>query len=163
MRLPGRHGYRLINGADGQRHLVDAGGVRYLTETEPGYWELALSGGNWAAVRQFAEDVLATPDPDGATEAAAPAGLPSLPASVTDPVTARMCAETGHSCIACPQAARNLGATAHNALGAVRAALDGTGSWERAGRKLGSLGRALEQWQAALDEHFAALEAWRKP
>jgi len=63
MRLPGQHGYTLITGTDGHRHLVDAGGVRYLTETEPGTWELAISAGNWAAIRQFAEDVLATPDP----------------------------------------------------------------------------------------------------
>lgn len=89
--------------------------------------------------------------------------LPPLPASVTDQVTAQMCRETGHSCPACSQDARNLGATAHNALGGVRAALRGAGSWERANRKMGELERALEKWQASLDAHFAALEGWRKP
>jgi hypothetical protein len=83
--------------------------------------------------------------------------LPPLPVDVTDPVTAAMCAETGHSCPACPTVARNLGANAHNALGAVKAALDGTGSWERARRELGDLERVLASWQAPLDGHFAAL------
>jgi len=90
------------------------------------------------------------------------ATLPPLPAEVTDPVTAQMCAETGHACIACPQDARNLAATAHNAHGAVAAALNGHGSWERAIRKLASLKNALETFQAASDAHFAVLEEWRK-
>jgi hypothetical protein len=89
--------------------------------------------------------------------------LPPLPAEVTDPVTAQMCAETGHSCIACPQDARNLAATAHNAHGAVNAALRGDGSWERADRKLASLKNALEKFGQASDAHFAALNEWRKP
>lgn len=89
--------------------------------------------------------------------------LPPLKADVTDPTTARMCQETGHSCPACPERARDLGATAHNALGAVRAALGGTGSWERARRKLDSLQRSLEAWQASVDEHFTALNEWRDP
>lgn len=89
--------------------------------------------------------------------------LPPLKAKVTDPTTAQMCQETGHSCPACPEDARDLGATAHNALGAVRAALAGTGSWERARRKLASLERSLETWQASVDEHFAALNGWRRP
>ena len=80
-----------------------------------------------------------------------------------DPATARMCAETGPSCTACPQDARYLGATAHTALGAVRAALIGTGSWERAHRKLGELERALEKWEVAVDGHFEALNEWREP
>jgi hypothetical protein len=80
---------------------------------------------------------------------------------ITDQVTAAMCAETGHSCAACPTVARNLGANAHNALGAVKAALDGTGSWERARRKLGDLERALALWQTILDAHFAALHGER--
>ena len=45
---------------------MDAGGVRYFTEMNPGFWELALGGGNWAAIEQFAKHILATPDPDGA-------------------------------------------------------------------------------------------------
>ena len=92
-----------------------------------------------------------------------PTALPPLAASVTDPVTARMCAETGHSCIACPQDVRNLAATAHNAHGAVLAAIGGHGSWERAVRKLASLKNALEAFRAASDAHFAALEEWRRP
>lgn len=90
-------------------------------------------------------------------------GLPPLPAEVTDPATAQMCAESGHSCIACPQDVRNLAATAHNAHGAVLAALNGGGSWERAHRKLASLKGALETFKAASDAHFAALEEWRRP
>ena len=89
--------------------------------------------------------------------------LPPLPAEVTDPATAQMCAETGHSCIACPQDARNLAATAHNAHGAVIAALAGNGSWDRAHRKLAGLKRALEKFGQASDTHFAALNEWRKP
>ena len=91
------------------------------------------------------------------------ADLPALPAEVTDPSTAQMCTETGHSCIACPQDVRNLAATAHNAHGAVVAALNGGGSWERVHRKLASLKNALEKFQQASDGHFAALEAWRRP
>ena len=89
--------------------------------------------------------------------------LPPLPADVTDIITVEMCTETGHSCIACPTAARNLGATAHNALGAVRAALDGTGDWGRAGVKLADLERALGTWQESVDEHFEAMNAWQRP
>ncbi len=163
MHLPGQRGYQLITGPGGVRHLVDAGGIRYLTETEPDRWDLAISAGNWAAIRQFAEDVLATPDPDGRVLPTSGAFLPPLPATVTDQITAQMCTETGHSCIACPQDARNLGATAHNALGAVRNALNGSGSWERAQRKLGELERALAAWEATAAEHFGALESWRKP
>ena len=90
--------------------------------------------------------------------------LPPLPADVTDPSTAQMCTETGHSCVACPQDVRNLYAQAHNAHGAVTAALEGTGSWERGRRKLGELGRAVEQMREHVEgEHFAALEEWRRP
>jgi len=89
--------------------------------------------------------------------------LPPLQAEVTDPTTAQMCQETGHSCIACPQDVRNLAATAHNALGAVIAALEGHGGWDRAQRKLASLSRALETFNVASEAHFAALEAWRRP
>ena len=89
--------------------------------------------------------------------------LPPLPAGVTDPATAQMCTETGHSCIACPQDVRNLAATAHNAHGAVIAALNGGGSWARAHRKLASLKNALEDFAMASDMHFAALNEWRRP
>ena len=91
------------------------------------------------------------------------ASLPPLPAEVTDPATAQMCTETGHSCIACPEDVRNLGATAHNALGAVRAARNGSGSWERAARTLGELEWALAKYQHPLDAHFAAMSIWRRP
>ena len=88
--------------------------------------------------------------------------LPPLPAGVTDPTTAQMCTETGHSCIACPQDVRNLAATAHNAHGAVVAALAGHGGWDRAQRKLAGLKNALEKFQQASDAHFAALNEWRR-
>jgi len=91
------------------------------------------------------------------------AALPPLDAEVTDPATAQMCTETGHSCIACPQDVRNLAATAHNAHGAVLAALNGGGSWERAHRKLAGLKNALEKFGQASDAHFAALNEWRRP
>lgn len=89
--------------------------------------------------------------------------LPPLQAETTDQVTAQMCQETGHSCTACPTCVRNLGATARNALGAVRAALNESGSWERARRKLAELERALATHQVAVDAHFAALREWERP
>ena len=89
--------------------------------------------------------------------------LPPLQADVTDQITAQMCAETGHSCIACPVDVRNLAATAHNAHGAVKAALEGTGSWGRAARKLGSLERALATFKESSDSHFEALRNWERP
>ncbi len=91
------------------------------------------------------------------------AALPPLPAGVTDPATAQMCTETGHSCPACPQDVRNLAATAHNAHGAVIAAMEGHGGWDRAARKLAGLRRALDKFAEVSDGHFAALEAWRRP
>jgi hypothetical protein len=91
------------------------------------------------------------------------ATLPPLPSEVADPATAQMCTETGHSCIACPEDVRNLAATAHNAHGAVIAALNGSGSWNRARRKLASLRNALEKFAVASDAHFAALDEWRRP
>ena len=90
------------------------------------------------------------------------ASLPPLAAEVTDPVTAQMCTETGHSCIACPQDVRNLAATAHNAHGAVIAALKGHGGWDRARRKLASLERALETFKQASDARVR-LAGLRKP
>ena len=100
----------------------------------------------------------------GADHAGAePVTLPPLDDSVTDPVTARFCTETGHVCPACPQHVRNLAATAHNALGAVEAALAGTGGWDRAHRKMGGLRRSLETFREISDGHFAAMEEWRRP
>lgn len=52
-----------MDGADGHRHLVDASGVRYFTEDEPGYWEAAVVAGNWAAWQRLAAQITATPDP----------------------------------------------------------------------------------------------------
>jgi len=60
-------GFRLITDVGGVRHLVDAGGVRYLTEERPATWDIAIGGGNWPAIVQFAKDVLATPDPGEVT------------------------------------------------------------------------------------------------
>jgi len=89
--------------------------------------------------------------------------LPPLNAAVTDPVTARFCTETGHCCPACPADVRNLAATAHNAHGAVTAALSEMGDWGRARVKLDDLKRALVTFEQASTAHFDAMEAWRRP
>ncbi len=81
----------------------------------------------------------------------------------TDHVTAQMCRETGHSCSACATDARDLYATAHNALGAVRGALAGTADWGRAKVKLGDLERAVSQYKKSVDAHFGALDSWQRP
>lgn len=80
----------------------------------------------------------------------------------TDPATERMCQETGHDCIACPTAVRDLMATAHNLLGALDAARRGN-DWARAWRKAEALRGSLAVIQSVADEHFAALQAWRRP
>jgi hypothetical protein len=152
-------GLRIIDGTDGHRHLVDAGGVRNLTEESPGFWDLAMTAGNWAAIQGFARAVLATPDPDGGR----PEVLPALPADVTDQVTAQMCAEAGHSCIACPVEVRSLYASAHNAVGAVRRALEGGGDWSRAKRKLAELEETVARMRLVMDGHAGALDGWRRP
>jgi hypothetical protein len=81
----------------------------------------------------------------------------------TDPTTERMRQETGHDCIACPSDVRNLMATAHNALGAIDAARDGAGDWGRAFRKVEDLRGALARLRPVSDEHFEALNGWRRP
>lgn len=58
-------------------------------------------------------------------------------------------------CVWCPMEIRSLHATAHNAVGAFFAAVDGTGSWERAGRKMAELRQAVEHTRVGLDAHFA--------
>lgn len=58
-------------------------------------------------------------------------------------------------CIWCPVEVRGLHATAHNAVGAFFAAVSGSGSWERCGRKMAELKSAVERTQAHSDAHFA--------
>ena len=60
----------------------------------------------------------------------------------------------GKPCPACPEEVRDLAACAHNAVGAIEAARDGHGGWERAWRKLGELKRSLERFQPIMDAHF---------
>lgn len=83
----------------------------------------------------YAEQPLAPEDPS-AWAARSRRPVPALLGDLTDPTTERMRQETGHDCIACPTAVRNLMATAHNALGALEAARTGTGDWARAWRKV---------------------------
>ena len=56
-------GYTLITDTAGERHLVDAGGVRYFTEVRPGFWEIAVSDGNWNAWLTIADAIRATAPP----------------------------------------------------------------------------------------------------
>lgn len=83
--------------------------------------------------------------------------------STTDPTTQRMMDETGHSCPACPADVRNLSAVARNAAMALTTAIESGNDWGRARRKLAELNRVLASWRPIVDEHFAALEAWRRP
>jgi hypothetical protein len=80
----------------------------------------------------------------------------------TDATTERMRQETGHHCIACPSDVRNLMATAENALNALDAAKNG-GDWSRLYRKMESLRTALGNLKPVSDEHFEALNGWRRP
>ena len=81
----------------------------------------------------------------------------------TDPTTERMRQETGHDCVVCPSDIRNLTATAHNALNAWDSARTTTPDWGRVARKMEALRDALALLQSARDEHFAALDQWRRP
>lgn len=83
--------------------------------------------------------------------------------STTDPTTERMRQETGHDCIACPTAVRNLMATAHNALSQWDANHGSLPDWSRLARKMESLREALALVQRVGDEHFKALDEWRRP
>jgi hypothetical protein len=82
---------------------------------------------------------------------------------LTDPTTDRMRQETGHDCIACPTAVRDLVATAHNALGELEACLAGTGDWDRAERKVVELRRSSDRMRRFAGQHFEALDAWKRP
>lgn len=62
----------------------------------------------------------------------------------TDPTTERMRQETGHDCIACPSAVRNLMATAHNLL----VKLDAH-DWAGVAKKREALRGALDTMQPA--------------
>jgi hypothetical protein len=59
------------------------------------------------------------------------------------------------ACIACPIEVRGLGAVAHNAVCAFEAAASGSGSWERAARKMAELRRAVDEWRPIVEAHFA--------
>lgn len=78
--------------------------------------------------------------------------------SNADPATDRMRAETGHDCIACPAAVRDLYATAQNLLHRLDAS-----AWSEVPRKAESMRVSLAKVEAVVDEHFAALGAWRRP
>lgn len=82
--------------------------------------------------------------------------------STTDPTTEQMRQETGHDCICCPSDVRNLAATAHNLLVRLDAARQ-SGEWGQVFRKAEDVRKALELIQTVTDEHFAALDAWRRP
>jgi hypothetical protein len=76
----------------------------------------------------------------------------------TDPTTERMRQETGHDCITCPGDVRNLMATAHNLL----VKLDAH-DWSGVARKQQAVREALEKLQPVADQHFEALNGWRRP
>lgn len=82
---------------------------------------------------------------------------------LADPTTDRMRQETGHDCIACPTPVRDLMATAHNAINALDAARDGAGGWDRAWRKVNDLRASVARMEQFSDEHFVALNGWRRP
>lgn len=50
-----------VTDQDGTRHLVDAAGVRYLTEEHPGHWYIAIAATGWHGWRDLAQAVLAVP------------------------------------------------------------------------------------------------------
>ena len=81
----------------------------------------------------------------------------------TDGTTERMRQETGHDCIACPTDVRNLMATAHNALGQWEANQGGLADWPRLHRKMAALRSALDLLQPVADQHFEALDGWKRP
>lgn len=80
----------------------------------------------------------------------------------TDPTTEQMRQETGHDCIVCPSDIRNLMATTHNMLVRLDAARTG-GSWDKFWQKVGDVREALSTLEPRSQEHFEALNAWRRP
>lgn len=58
-------------------------------------------------------------------------------------------------CIYCPMEVRSLHASAHNAVGAFDAAVNGSGSWSRAAKKMAELRRVVEDSTRLADAHFA--------
>lgn len=81
----------------------------------------------------------------------------------TDATTEQMRQETGHDCPACSSAVRNLTGTVHNALGEWDVSLRAGGITPRLHRKMAELRRALATMQPHVDEHFVALDGWRRP
>lgn len=82
---------------------------------------------------------------------------------MADPTTLRMREETGHDCIACPQAVRNLAATAHNALSQWDANQGDYRNPQRFARKMEELRHAVAKMRTVADEHFKALDDWKRP
>jgi len=81
-----------------------------------------------------------------------------------DPVTQRMCDETGHSCEMCSSDVRNLAAVAHNLSWRLREALKGNDEyWCKVRMYLDDLDRAVATLRPEKDTHFEALDAWRRP
>jgi hypothetical protein len=54
------NGFKLITDDQGLRTLVDAGGVRYFTEEQPGLWVAGVDAGSWDAWRSIAVLIAAT-------------------------------------------------------------------------------------------------------
>jgi hypothetical protein len=81
----------------------------------------------------------------------------------TDGTTEQMRQETGHDCITCPSNVRNLTATAHNALSQWDANQRDLPDRGRMHRKMEDLRGALVLLQPVVDDHFEALNSWRRP
>lgn len=80
----------------------------------------------------------------------------------TDPSTQRMRGETGHDCIACPSAVRNMSAVLHNLVVALESA-QRDGDFYRVWKKLCDAREVVDAWRPISEAHFAALDAWRRP
>lgn len=81
---------------------------------------------------------------------------------MTDTTTEQFMKETGHNCVACPTDVRGLYAVAHNALGQWDAIKDSVADG-RMHRKMSELRSSVESFRTIVNEHFEALNAWRKP
>jgi hypothetical protein len=81
----------------------------------------------------------------------------------TDPATQRMCDETGHSCMLCPEEIRSLASVAHNFAWRVEALLNGSGDPGKVREHLTDLQSALKEIEPVRKAHFTALNDWRRP
>lgn len=81
-----------------------------------------------------------------------------------DGATQRMCDETGHSCEMCSSDVRNLRAVAHNLASRLRQAMAGNHEyWPKVRLMLEDLEKAVETLKPESDNHFKALDDWRRP